>query len=254
MICGNCKLDHETVQQVKDCYGKNPNTADPSRIELFGATKPQMKYISNLLAELDMTPLADDARMSKHEASEMIEDLKRTRAAHRQQAVAAQRAEQPGVLFTDGEEFTISQIKSEGARTAAAMVAGYEQQRKRTPQSSDWELPAGHYAIPAWVGYSTSPRSMDQDLNFYRVDKPEDGKWKGYTFVKWVIGGKPDAPLRGKQRIYAVLRYIEEHTDEAGQKYGQEIGRCYRCNRHLTDKTSRELGIGPDCRSRDIAA
>ena len=33
----------------------------------------------------------------------------------------------------------------------------------------------------------------------------------------------------------------------AGRRYGTETGRCWRCNRPLTDAISKALGVGPEC-------
>lgn len=102
-------------------------------------------------------------------------------------------------------------------------------------------LPAGHYAIPS-AGHN--------DLDFYRIDRPTTGRYAGLTFVKVVVGGRPARRLP-RSLAQPVIDRIEAHgAQEAAQTYGREIGRCYRCNRHLTDEESRRLGIGPDCRGR----
>jgi hypothetical protein len=104
------------------------------------------------------------------------------------------------------------------------------------------DVPEGHYAIPSLTG--------NNDLDFFRVDRPTEGKWAGYTFLKRVVGGKPDLPVARAQRR-TVLEAIEAAgVDAARQQYGVSIGRCYVCNRHLTDELSRQLGIGPDCRKK----
>lgn len=104
------------------------------------------------------------------------------------------------------------------------------------------DVPAGHYAIAS---------RGDNDLLFVRVDRPTDGQWAGRTFIKMIVGGKPDAPIRDRAQVRSILeRIIEAGPAEAGALYGQEIGRCCRCNRTLTDKVSRELGIGPECRRK----
>lgn len=100
------------------------------------------------------------------------------------------------------------------------------------------EVAAGHYAIKSLTG--------NNDLDFFRVDRPTEGKWAGYTFVKRVIGGKADVRVPFKLAL-RVLALIQADTEAMG-RYGQEIGRCGKCNRHLTDETSRSLGIGPECR------
>jgi hypothetical protein len=62
-----------------------------------------------------------------------------------------------------------------------------------------------------------------------------------------IVGGHPDMAVRGPQADTFLQRVLEMGVEESRTKYGQEIGRCCRCNRRLTDETSRELGIGPEC-------
>lgn len=100
-------------------------------------------------------------------------------------------------------------------------------------------VPTGYYAIDSLTG--------NNDLDFFKVDCPTEGKWAGYTFVKRVVGGHPDLPVR-KGEVHTVLRAIlRAQVQEAALRYGKEIGQCCRCNRHLTDETSRAMGIGPEC-------
>jgi hypothetical protein len=103
-------------------------------------------------------------------------------------------------------------------------------------------VPEGHYA--------TTSRTGANDLDFWRVDRPTEGKWAGRVFVKRVIGGRADSPVRGTEASQALAAIELAGPAAAGQLYGQEVGRCYACNRHLTDATSRQLGIGPDCRAK----
>jgi hypothetical protein len=110
--------------------------------------------------------------------------------------------------------------------------------RATAPEGDEPTVPAGHYA--------TISRTGSQDLDFWRVDCPTEGRWAGRTFVKRVIGGHEDTPVRGEEARQALAAIAGD--PEAGPRYGQEIGRCYRCNRTLTDQTSRDLGIGPTCR------
>jgi Family of unknown function (DUF6011) len=96
----------------------------------------------------------------------------------------------------------------------------------------------GHYAITS---------TGDNDLAFYRVEHGT-GQWAGRTFVRLVVGGHSDrnAP---RDHVAGILARIAADPDAAA-RYGREIGRCWMCNRHLTDETSRALGIGPDCRAK----
>lgn len=87
---------------------------------------------------------------------------------------------------------------------------------------------------------------VDNTLKFFKVDRVTEGKWKGYTFVS-VQASDELYPIRNRQVRERVLRIISADMRRAAQRYGQEIGRCGRCNRTLTDEVSRERGIGPDC-------
>ena len=103
------------------------------------------------------------------------------------------------------------------------------------------DVAAGRYAIADPTGR--------QDLRFYRVDRPTEGRWAGFTFVKAVIGGQPDYPVRDRAAVADILAAIAADP-EAGPRFGRELGKCYACGRHLTDEVSRAAGIGPDCAGR----
>lgn len=96
------------------------------------------------------------------------------------------------------------------------------------------EVPAGRYAIE------------NNGLKFYRVDRPEKGKWAGYTFVK-VQASDTLYPIKNRQERERILSIIAENPKEASIRYGKELGCCGVCARTLTDPESIEAGIGPIC-------
>lgn len=141
--------------------------------------------------------------------------------------------------LTGGKDGTASQEIDRllDARKRKANAGG-----SAAPQREPYpDVPAGHYAVPSLTG--------NNDLDFFRVDRPTEGTWKGRTFVKRVIGGHPDTSVRGVTAVKALKAILAQGIDEARTDYGTHIGRCWKCNRHLTDETSRALGIGPDCRA-----
>jgi Family of unknown function (DUF6011) len=251
MICGNCKRDHATVLEVKNCYG----TKNVDYQGVFGATAPQMKYIKILLAERQMTPLHGSVKLSKSEASEMITELRQIPASADPGIQSADGdpegyGDAPGImasediLFSDGEDFTISRVRPNPRQPEKKSL---EQTVFVTnPNAAEWGIPSGYYAIPSLSGTN--------DLDFYRVDRPTKGRWAGYTFVKMVVGGKSDMAVRGKQRLYDILCSIKKSPEQAALRYAQQLGRCSRCNTHLTDEVSRQYGMGPNCRSKVQAA
>lgn len=103
------------------------------------------------------------------------------------------------------------------------------------------DVAEGHYAIPS---------SGSNDLAFYRVDRPTEGAHAGRVFVKLIVGGHPDSNVPRAHVAGVLARIAELGPDECAKLYGQELGRCCRCNRTLTDETSRRLGIGPECRGK----
>jgi hypothetical protein len=122
---------------------------------------------------------------------------------------------------------------------AKADLATARRLRAKTVPAS---VPAGHYA--------TASRTGNNDLDFWTVDCPTEGKWAGYTFVSRVIGGHEDQRVRGAEAAKALAAIEAAGPEEAAKAYGRAIGRCGRCNRHLTDETSRALGLGPECASK----
>ena len=107
------------------------------------------------------------------------------------------------------------------------------------------DIPAGYYATPSRTG--------SNDLDFWRVDRPDSGHWAGYTFVKRVIGGHSDTRVRGREKWDALRAISAVGVEAAALKYAAELGRCSNCNRHLTDELSRQRGKGPECWSKSAA-
>ena len=114
------------------------------------------------------------------------------------------------------------------------------------PPSADYRatansVPAGRYAL------------RDEDhggtvVKFYRVSKPEEGKWAGYTFVD-IQASDEFYPVRGRTK-FIILESIAADPQGAAILYGRELGVCGICGRTLTDEESRAYGIGPVCREK----
>jgi hypothetical protein len=88
----------------------------------------------------------------------------------------------------------------------------------------------------------------DNDLAFWWIVPGRDGN-EGKFFLRQVIGGQ--GPVRVRMPVagmIAVARKIAADPKGAMLRYGQEIGSCGHCGRELTNKVSRDFGIGPKCR------
>lgn len=138
---------------------------------------------------------------------------------------------------------TVGQSYANRAPWDTALAFYAVQAEPRPAQTTDAPaIPAGRYAVPSKTG--------NNDLDFYRVDVPTEGKWKGYTFVRRVIGGQGDITIRGAEAKDALRRIAEAGVRKALATYGHAIGRCGLCGRELTDEQSRAEGIGPVCAGR----
>lgn len=123
------------------------------------------------------------------------------------------------------------------AREAEQERQAYEGKMRR--DSARVEVPAGRYAV-----------RVEGVVKFYKVDRPTEGRWKGYTFV--AAQASDDLhPIRARHAREAVLASIAEAGIEASMAlYGRELGKCGHCGRTLTDEESRAYGIGPVCRGK----
>jgi hypothetical protein len=111
---------------------------------------------------------------------------------------------------------------------------------EHTPQYAD--IAQGHYA--------TKSLSGNNDYDFWRVDRPTEGQYAGKAFVKRIVGGKPEMSVSRTTKFAVLEQILSEGADVCAKRYADELGRCSRCNRTLTDETSRMYGQGPECRSK----
>lgn len=117
--------------------------------------------------------------------------------------------------------------------------------KKEGAKQQQWSMPEGRYALEVVVEIEWG----DKEWRFYQVDKPTEGRWAGYTFIKQLIG----APGQyRKENVNAVIRdnilkRIEEDPKQAMIDYGLQSQVCGRCSSPLSDKDSLARGLGPDC-------
>lgn len=102
------------------------------------------------------------------------------------------------------------------------------------------KVPTGRYAVedPA-----------DGVLKFYKVNRPTEGKWAGYTFLD-VQASDELHPIKNRRKKDDILSLILRDPQAAMLRYGIELGKCGHCGRTLTNELSREIGIGPICRAK----
>lgn len=103
------------------------------------------------------------------------------------------------------------------------------------------EIPDGYYAVQM--------EGHKNEHSFYRFRTGRKGtRWEGVQFMDMVVGPRYEKTTREQRRVVELAIKAAGVVD-CQKRYGQLIGRCGRCNYRLTDDLSREIGLGPHCRS-----
>ena len=225
--CGGCKGYHESLEIVKACcLGEEVDPALDLAYDAEGAYyEDQSSFQAQRAAARQEPPATERQRAFLH-------------------TLAAERPAWADVNNVHSDVIDRMTKQQASSFIKQALEVPKENAGKPSPGKALFvtNVPEGHYAVDSETG--------NNDLDFFRVDRPTEGKWEGYTFVKRVVGGHPDYRIHGKEAQAVLCRIEEAGVKEAALRYGKEIGRCCKCNRHLTDETSREFGMGPDCRSQ----
>jgi uncharacterized protein DUF6011 len=215
MRCG-LKHDHPDLTSVRQCYANRYGWPDTDN---SAATWDASVDYRQFDAEIQRRERAEDEAVARYKAN---------RDAGMDAAMLARR---------------------EAAATRAGASRGDLRQLRTASRNlsrpGNCDLNPGGYAVPSRTG--------SNDLDFWWIDRPEQGKWAGWTFVERVIGGRPNqrvsrAESAAALATLAALSPVDREESQA--TFGTELGECYACHRTLTDDLSRSLGIGPVCRSR----
>lgn len=153
--------------------------------------------------------------------------------------------------YGEWTERQLAAVEASIAREARweAERAAKAAQAATDPNALKLTVPAGLYAVPE-----------GETRLKVRIDRPGDGKWQGFVFVKNGAEYGAGAGTRyGMQRpggvyqgaITEQLRVINADPRAASAAYGRLTGTCGRCGRKLEDAASIEAGIGPVCAGKD---
>ena len=108
-------------------------------------------------------------------------------------------------------------------------------------------------------GYYAARLDDNDPYRFFRVSRPKSGKYAGCIKVQTLHSEKLDTFLiRYRSDKHYIVPHRRADYEEpfivviadqkhCAQKFGEEIGRCCRCYKQLTDDRSLYYGIGPEC-------
>lgn len=236
MKCGHCKLDHDTVTQVRECYGQPTNPTE--LVTPYASTAQQLDahaYHANAKLAEPATAAQRSYIISLAEGREVpvsgtVETAMHIRLAEH--------------LLGD-PEYSMSKREASAAITwlrtlpisvrleAAAKKAGTSQQHETVLE--------GRYAV-----------ETPDVVKFYKVDRPTEGKWTGYVFVKMLVGSPGDwseYPIKGAAREAVFIAIESAGVRESAVLFGRKTQRCGRCMSPLSDPRSRAAGYGQHCAS-----
>lgn len=216
--CGNCHKSHDTVQEVAQCHGEVQGAA------VVLATEKQVSYLRVLVGEryeADANPLPHPEKLSKADASAMIEQLlKQPRLAK-----TASRS-------NGWKDDTVIKgtVPKDGTYTVQ-MTAGHRTFRIRKPHpQADWK--AVEYLFGA-----------DNESSFTKMGRVvESGV---------AVWGKYDTNTELITALKFLLNLDDAQLKAAGYEYALASGNCYRCGRKLTVPASIHAGMGPICAGKE---
>lgn len=223
-LCGKCGNEFDTLEAVfsHDCTGRRfttvPNGFGGTTTRPRAAGRPQgqpptdkqIGFLRSLLAE--------------RQGVEAAEAVRATLNGQREAGELTRKAVSSAID-------TLLKIRK------PAPAQGPSEGRTAAPANDLPEVDEGRYAI-----------RVDGVVKFYRVDRPTEGRWAGFTFVK-VQASDDLYPIRGAARR-PILETIAADPQAASVLYGHELGECGVCGRTLTDEDSRARGIGPVCAAK----
>lgn len=182
--------------------------------------------------------LVGGAMVSEAQAKWIIDIAERPSVTAEMKASLATRLEQGFAKYAGSQFITNYKDTPKAERVSAAKAEAIAPGASTEEIERSEEVPAGRYAI-----------RTDGVVKFYKLDRPTEGRWAGYVFLK-VQASDDMYPIRNRVERDRIIAEIGKDTLAAEQLYGQELGKCSRCGRTLTDETSRAYGIGPDCRNK----
>lgn len=144
------------------------------------------------------------------------------------------------------EEFWIhdtTRLSKSKAHRAIDLLVHLPSRPREGYESTDWMreriavgVPAGRYAI----------ENADGELRFYNNWASRDGK----RMKLYILHGPDQTGLTHHHMLQILNKIKDVGVRSCAIRYGFEIGSCSNCGRRLTNRISRELGIGPVCGGR----
>lgn len=138
----------------------------------------------------------------------------------------------------------ISELKKLPYKPREEFAGQFRDRAQNNPTVLD--LPVGRYAV------RRNPGEDNEDIAFFRVKERTNANGVKYKIILTVAG--PNEHLcTGPFAKMAVKQIVRAGVGDSAVLYGQKVGKCAICHTRITNRLSRELGIGPVCGGRVYA-
>lgn len=222
---GGTSHTHTSVQDVRACYGASQRTAESNRyMDLVNKQNGHVQpgsFVGGGHPDAPKSRLLDPAATAPDTADTPEQEMDARFAAMeaaQEQAAYAAKTQRDDKIFA---EFTDGTVSREISRALSVL---------------ETQVPAGRYAVGA-----------EGATKFYKIDKPTEGRWAGYVFVKVQASDELHPVKNRNARIDVLHAIVSQGVQQSMERYGRELGVCGHCSRTLTDPESIARGIGPIC-------
>lgn len=218
MKCGSCKGNHDSVAEVRDCYASGE----------YSEERDAARQLDQMTGQQQNKDEPSDKQVSY--------------------ALALLREREWRVELDEPD------LRRMDRRQVSKLITALRDAPLITiDRDSALDVPAGRYAIQDSIGADTDADGTGDTILFYQVDRPEEGRWAGYTFVNRLYGSPGDftrTAVRNITERNRIMKILASDPEYHLALFGREVGQCGLCGSPLTNETSRQLGIGPVCRNK----
>lgn len=220
---------------------ETPETSDAEAVA-FVTGRPARPVAGRMVEIRGWSVRVEGGYVSEKQAKWMIDIAERPSVTDAMRDSLRVRLEQGFAKFA-GSQFITKYKDTPTAAQHTAMVEAV------APGASEEEFNAAQAAVKTRPEVADGRYAVEHEgvLKFFKL---KNGRKAGYVFLD-VQASDDWHPIRNPRRIDEILALIVEAGElNAARRYGIELGKCSRCGRTLTDQTSREYGMGPECRSK----
>lgn len=263
MICGHCKNDHDTVDEVRACYGARPDANtyhDDDTAETVVPNAGESFFLGSMAQNMHDHHVAEMERQQEEVHRDRTAELRGEHPGAHQPSTFMQNYPKTYLVcpFADKDKAKALGAKWDPAKRqwyvpAGISTEGFERwipgatKKSSTYQSAlpDRNAPVEPDAEPAPDGFYNYNGSVAKVVH-------NQAGTRQYAYVLQVRPKSEQTEKKGADWVYSPgvhgkLTLADQLTQEQAVEFGQLYSICGICGAMLSDPASIERGIGPVC-------